>query len=348
MGELTVLEMVKVIQDKYGKNVAGFSVSKKDPGKSPTGIFPLDYTFAGGIPNGRISVFYGRESSGKSCLALLAIATYQKLHPDRPCVFVDVEGHYDSAWAKKLGVDIDKLVLLRCSYAEMYVDALDGLLQVDDLGLVVIDSLAAFSPKVELEDSVEQSHMGRVSQIQSILIRKIEYALNDMHRDYGYAPPVIVLNQVRANFDKKNKYSPDDKIAGSRNHTHAGVLLAKIAGFPVKDPKSTSVPVMNEITVTIARAKMKTLNKGIKFKLVLEDHGNYRVGDIADEDNFILSQLESMGLKTKNDKGGGYTIAGEQYKTQKEFKDRLRADFAFGRGIKESIIDYKLKESVLS
>lgn len=348
MSEGTVADMVKAIQEKYGKNVAGFSVSKKDPGKSPTGIFPLDYTFAGGIPNGRISVFYGRESSGKSCLAILAIATYQKLHPDRPCVFVDVEGHYDSVWAQKLGVDIDKLVLLRCSYAEMYVDALDGLLQMEDLGLVVLDSLAAFSPKAELEDSVEQSHMGKVSQIQSVMVRKIEHALNVMHRDYGYAPPVIVVNQVRANFDKKNKYSPDDKIAGSRNHAHAGILLVKVAGYPVKDPKSTSVPVMNEITITITRAKMKTLNKGVKFKLVLEDHGNYKIGDIADEHNFILSQLDSMGQKIKNTTGGGFIIAKQAYRTQKEFKDRLSTDFEFANGIKKSIIDYKLKESVLA
>lgn len=345
---VSVGEILESRKDVYGKNEVGFSIEKMDIGRSPTGIFPLDYTLGGGIPNGRISVFFGKESSGKSCLALLSIAHYQKANPDRRCIFMDVEGHYDSAWARRLGVDTSQLFLMSFSYAEKYVDELDQFMQADDLGLVVIDSLAAFSPKAELQDSVEQSHMGRVSQIQSVMIRKIEHSLNDLTRLYGYAPPVIILNQARANYNKKNAYSPDDTMPGARNSAHAGVLLAKVAGFPVKDPKSTSVPVMNEITFTISRAKMKTLNKGIKFKLVVEDHGNYKAGDIADEDNFILSQLESMGQKSKNTKGGGYTVAKEQYRTLKEFKEKLKNDFAFSNAIKESIITYKLKEATLS
>lgn len=325
-----------------------FNVEKSDAGRTPTGIFPLDYTLGGGIPTGRISVFYGRESSGKSCLALLAIANYQKMHPDRPCIFMDVEGHYDSAWARQLGVDTKELLLMQKPFAEAYVDKLDQALEKEDVGLVVLDSLAAFSPKAELEDSVEQSHMGRVSQIQSVMIRKIEHALNALAIRDGYAPPVIILNQARANYNKKNAYSPDDSMPGARNSAHAGVLLAKIAGYPKKDPKRTSVPVINEIQFTISRAKMKTLNKGIKFELVVVDHGQYKAGDIADEANFILSQLKSMGQNNKNAKGGGYTVAKESYRTLKVFKERLKEDFAFSNAIKKAIIDYKLKESVLA
>lgn len=332
----------------YDKNEAGFSIEKNDPGRCPTGIFPLDYTLGGGIPNGRISVFYGKESSGKTSIALLAIANYQKMYPDRRCIFMDVEGHYDSEWARRLGVNTETLFILDCDYAEMYVDELDQYMEVDDLGLVVLDSLAAFSPKAELEDSVEQSHMGRISQIQSVMIRKIEHALNRLTRRHGYAPPFIILNQARANYNKKTKYSPDDMMPGSRNSAHAGVLVAKIGAYPVKDPTSTVLPVKNKITFTISRAKMKTLNKGITFDLVVEDHGNYKAGDISDELNFITSQLESMGQKTKNTKGGGYTIAKEKYKRIRDFQERLKEDFDFSNGIKQSIIDFKLKESILS
>jgi hypothetical protein len=179
------------------------------------------------------------------------------------------------------------------------------------------------------------------------MIRKTEQTLNQMARDNGYAPPVLILNQARANFDKKNKYSPDDKASGARNLFHAGVLLAKAAGYPIKDPKSTALPLMNEITFTVQRAKMKTLNKGITFKFVLEDHGKYKAGDIADEAGFIISQLENIGTIERLKKGG-YVLDGETYKTQKQIKDRLAEDFAFAKGLKKSIIDYRLKESILT
>ncbi len=347
MSEESFDEIMEAINEKCGPNVVGINVKKGNIGKSSTGIFPLDYCLAGGLPNGRVSSIFGKESSGKTCIALKCLAAYQKNNPNKPCVFLDVEGHYDSEWSQRLGVDIKKLVVVRANYAEMYVDALDAILNYDDVGLVVLDSIAAFSPKVEMEDSVEQSHMGRVSQIQSVMVRKTEQTLNTLATNTGYAPPVLILNQARANFNKANKFSPDDKASGSRNLFHAGVLLAKASGYPIKDPKSTALPLMTEITFTVQRAKMKTLNKGITFKFVLEDHGNYRAGDIKDEEGFILSQLESIGFLEKLKKGG-CTLYEETYKTQKQLKDRIKEDFAFGSELKKSIIDYRLKESVLA
>jgi RecA/RadA recombinase len=347
MSEESFEELLSAINNKFGTNVAKVNVKKGNQSRSSTGIFPLDYCLGGGLPDGRVSSIYGRESSGKSCIALKSLAAYQKNNPDKRAVLLDVEGHYDSEWASKLGVDTKALVVVRADYAEMYVDSLDGILNHEHVGMVVLDSIAAFSPKVEMDDSAEQSHMGRVSQIQSVMVRKTEQTLNKMARDYGYAPPVLILNQARANYDKKNKYSPDDKPSGARSLFHAGVLLAKASGFPIKDPKSTNLPLMNEITFTIQRAKMKTLNKGITFKFVLEDHGAFRVGDIADEAGFIISQLESIGLMTRPKKGG-YELDGETYKTQKQIKDKLHEDFAYSSRIKKSIIDYRLQESVLT
>lgn len=347
MSEESFEELLEAMNTKYGANVASFNVKKGNNTRSSTGIFPLDYCLGGGFPDGRVSSIYGKESSGKSCITLKSIASYQEANPDKRCVLLDVEGHYDSDWAKRLGVVTKKLAVIRANHAEMYVDALDGILHHDDVGLVVLDSIAAFSPKAEMEDSVEQSHMGKVSQIQSVMVRKTEQTLNQMARDNGYAPPVIILNQARANFNKANKYSPDDKASGARSLFHAGVLLAKTSGYPIKDPKSTALPLMTEITFRVERAKMKTLNKGITFKFVLEDHGKYKAGDIADEGGFIISQLESIGTIERL-KRGGYVLDGETYKTQKQIKDRLTEDFAFAKRFKESIIHYRLKESVLA
>ena len=150
----------------------------------PTGSIALDIALGiGGLPRGRIVEIYGPESSGKTTLTLHAIANAQKL--GGICAFIDAE------YAKKLGVDIDALLVSQPDTGEQALEIMDMLIRSGALDLVVVDSVAALVPRAEIEGEMGDSHMGLQARLMSQALRKITGAL---HQSKTTA---IFINQLR-------------------------------------------------------------------------------------------------------------------------------------------------------
>ncbi len=154
-----------------------------------TGSLSLDLALGGGIPKGRIIEIYGPESSGKTTLTLHAIAEIQK--KGGTAAFIDAEHALDPAYAKKLGVDVENLLISQPDNGEQALEIAETLVRSNAVDLVVIDSVAALVPRAEIEGDMGDSHMGLQARLMSQALRKLTGVINRSHTT------VIFINQIR-------------------------------------------------------------------------------------------------------------------------------------------------------
>ena len=197
MGENTekkkALEMaMSQIEKQFGKG----SVMKLGEFKTmeveaiPTGALSLDIALGiGGVPRGRIIEVFGPESSGKTTLALHVIAEAQKMGGE--AAFIDAEHALDPIYAKKLGVDIDNLIVSQPDTGEQALEITESLVRSGALDVIVVDSVAALVPKAEIDGDMGDSHMGLQARLMSQALRKLAGALNKTKT------VLIFINQLR-------------------------------------------------------------------------------------------------------------------------------------------------------
>lgn len=192
-------EVLQQLKRKYG---ASIEISAKDIKvveceRASTGSFALDLELGGGLPFGRIIELFGKESSGKTTVALKVIASVQKM--GKRAVLIDVEHSYDPLWAKTMGVDIEKLVLSQPITGEEALEVLLGVLGSGECGIVVLDSLAALQPAADLEKAMDESE--RVGSRATMLTRAVSRllsALNSYNEEGEFNNcMVLLINQIR-------------------------------------------------------------------------------------------------------------------------------------------------------
>ncbi len=156
----------------------------------PTGALSLDIALGiGGVPRGRIIEIYGPESSGKTTLALHVVAEAQKMGGE--AAFIDAEHALDPVYAKKLGVDIDNLIVSQPDTGEQALEITESLVRSGALDVIVVDSVAALVPKAEIDGDMGDSHMGLQARLMSQALRKLAGALNKSKT------VLIFINQLR-------------------------------------------------------------------------------------------------------------------------------------------------------
>jgi recombination protein RecA len=154
-----------------------------------SGSIALDGALGGGYAKGRIVEIYGPESSGKTTLALHAIAEVQKT--GGTAAFVDAEHALDPEYARKIGVDIDNLIISQPDYGEQALEIVDALVRSGAVDLIVVDSVAALTPKAEIEGNMGDSFMGLQARLMSQALRKVTGVINKSNST------VIFINQIR-------------------------------------------------------------------------------------------------------------------------------------------------------
>ena len=183
----------------------------------PTGSIALDIALGiGGLPRGRIVEIYGPESSGKTTVALHAIANAQKA--GGIAAFIDAEHALDPEYARKLGVDIDALLVSQPDTGEQALEIMDMLVRSGALDIVVVDSVAALVPRAEIEGEMGDSHMGLQARLMSQALRKITGALHQSNTT------AIFINQLR---DKIGVFfgTPETTTGGKALKFYASIRL---------------------------------------------------------------------------------------------------------------------------
>lgn len=218
----SVADVLKQAQKDFGDDIGNDNGEYYDVERIPTGIFELDLAMGGGFPRRRVSIVYGNESSTKTVTCMLAIANHQRLWPDQKCAFIGLEG-IDKPWFKQLGVDIDKVYWFEPTFAEQVVDIIESLCYAEDIGLIVLDSIAAMMTTAEHEKSATQATMGGAGIPISKMVRKTTAALNKAKGN----PTIIYINQVRC-VDASTRVFTDLGLVTAKDALKA----SKIAGLP--------------------------------------------------------------------------------------------------------------------
>jgi recombination protein RecA len=188
----TISEAIKVIQKQFGSGAImrldGSEVVEVDV--IPTGSVALDVALGcGGLPRGRIVEIYGPESSGKTTLMLHAIAEAQK--GGGVCAFIDAEHALDTEYAKRLGVQLDDLLVSQPDCGEQALEICDTLVRTGAIDLIVVDSVAALTPRAEIEGDMGDSHMGLQARLMSQALRKLTAVISKTKTI------VVFINQLR-------------------------------------------------------------------------------------------------------------------------------------------------------
>lgn len=273
----------------------------------PTGCFSLDVAIGvGGVPRGRIVEVFGPESSGKTTICLHIIAEAQKRNGI--AAFIDTEHALDINYAQRLGVDLNNLLLSQPEFGEQALDIVETLVRSNAIDVIVIDSVAALTPRVEIEGDMGDAQMGSQARLMSQAMRKLNAAIGKSNTT------VIFTNQLRSKIGVMYG-NPETTTGGNALKYYASVRIDIRRKEVIKEGQDI---IGNRVKVKIVKNKVAPPFKEVEFD-ILYNEGISRIGDIIDT-------ATEMGIIQKS--GSWFTYKEERVQGREGLRKILQEDKA--------------------
>ncbi len=283
---------------------------------TPTGSISLDLALGGGIPRGRIIEVYGPESSGKTTLTLHAIAEVQKR--GGTAAFIDAEHALDPAYAKRIGVDVENLLLSQPDNGEQALEITETLVRSNAVDLVVVDSVAALVPRAEIEGDMGDSHMGLQARLMSQALRKLTGVISRSKTT------VIFINQIRMKIGVMFG-NPETTTGGNALKFYASVRMDIRRISQIKAGDSV---IGNRARVKVVKNKIAPPFREAEFD-IMYNQGISKSGDILDlaVSHDIVEKAGAWfayeGSKMGQGREAAKTFLEENPKVQSEISDKI-------------------------
>jgi recombination protein RecA len=322
-------ETLNSIRDKFGEG----SIMTLQKAKTmnvetiPTGSISLDLALGGGIPKGRIIEIYGPEASGKTTLAMHIVAEVQK--DGGVAAFVDAEHALDPDRAKAVGVKIDKLLISQPDSGEQALDIVEALVRSNAVDIIVIDSVAALTPRAELEGEMGDSHMGLHARLMSQGMRKLTSIISKSRST------VIFINQIRMKIGVMFG-NPETTTGGQALKFYSSVRIEIRRMAQIKQGEAI---VGNRVKAKIVKNKVAAPFKVAEFDIMFSEGGISYTGDLLD-----TAAVYNVITKSGNTFSFGETKLGVGRENAKKF---LADNPKVGKDI-EKALRVKSKETDLS
>jgi recombination protein RecA len=267
-----IAEAVKAIHKQFGSGAImrldGTDVQQVEV--IPTGSIALDVALGcGGLPRGRIIEIYGPESSGKTTLTLHAIAEAQRA--GGVCAFIDAEHALDTDYARRLGVQLDDLLVSQPDCGEQALEIVDTLVRTAAVDLIVVDSVAALTPKAEIEGEMGDTHMALQARLMSQALRKLTAIISKTRTS------VIFINQLRQKIGLVFG-NPETTPGGNALKFYCSVRLDIRRKKPIKRNEEV---IGSEVKVKVVKNKMAPPFREAEFE-ILYGSGVNRLGELID------------------------------------------------------------------
>ena len=324
----SVESAIKEIQEKYGEG----SIMKLGEGRRvdvdviPTGSISIDLALGvGGVPRGRVTEIYGPESSGKTTLCLHLVAEMQK--KGGVCAYVDAEHALDPEYAKRIGVKINDLLISQPDTGEQGLEIVETLVRSGGIALVVVDSVAALTPRAEIEGEMDQQHMGLQARLMSHALRKLTGIISKTN------PSVVFINQIRHKIGI---------MFGNPETTTGGLALKFYASVRIEIRRSAQIQsgekiVGNRVKVKIVKNKVAPPFRTAEFDIMYNE-GISRVGDLVNT---------GVALEVVNKSGAWYNYGdvklGQGVEGAKQFlKENPKVEQAIAAAIKKAAAEREI------